>query len=489
MKGGGQKRNLKWGGLCKDLNLNIHNAKEKMKMNGKKILAVILGVVFISAMASVATAETDTGWLKKWDGVKLVLSSHQGPSTDAYKVLSKEFEKLTGAKVRVLDESWTDLLAKHLAAAAAHTSAYDILTWPYIWTGQYVESQIIEDLNDWFAKSDLVDPDYDIDDFIPAVLEVYGRYKVGFFKDPNALWSVPYKFDIYLAQYRTDLFEQAGIVDSNGKARPPATWEELRADAEILAKKFPDIKPVVIPLAVDDPMVATFLPILCAYGGSVPMPWFDKNLYPRFQGAAGIAAINALNALLPYMPKDILSFDYDKVNTMMAQGKAAWAINWNAYLPVLMDPAKSKIVDTVAFDLAPGGPAGRPQGLGGWQMGISKDSRNKEAAFQLLQFLTGKDRAVDLALAGGSVARDSVAGDARVIEKYPYYPFLIEAMSSVASRGMDRSWQEVQRIIGVGLNEILMGAEVDKKMNATAGKVYDAVKQTGYHPEKTGSRP
>ena len=122
-------------------------------------------------------------------------------------------------------------------------------------------------------------------------------------------------------------------------------------------------------------------------------------------------------------------------------------------------------------------------------MGISKDSRNKEAAFQLLQFLTGKGRAVDLALAGGSVARDSVAGDPRVIEKYPYYPFLIEAMSSVASRGMDRSWQEVQRIIGVGLNEILMGAEVDEKMNATAGKVYDAVKQTGYHPEKTGDRP
>ena len=94
-----------------------------------------------------------------------------------------------------------------------------------------------------------------------------------------------------------------------------------------------------------------------------------------------------------------------------------------------------------------------------------------------------------MALAGGSVARDSVTSDPRVIAKYPYYPFLIEAMSSVASRGMDRSWQEVQRIIGVGLNEILLGADVDEKMQDTAGKVFDAVKQTGYHPEKTGPRP
>ncbi len=54
------------------------------------------------------------GWLRSWEGVDLVLTSHQGPSTDAYKVLAKEFEELTGANVQVIDESWTDLLGKHL---------------------------------------------------------------------------------------------------------------------------------------------------------------------------------------------------------------------------------------------------------------------------------------------------------------------------------------------------------------------------------------
>jgi len=470
----------------------------------RKFVVIITALIFAFSIAFVAVAggtkEAEKkevkkaevvygGWLRKWEGVKLVLSSHQGPSTDAYKVLCKEFEEITGAKVEVIDESWKDLLGKHLAAAAAHTGAYDVLTWPYIWFGHYVEGKLVENLNDWFAKEDLVDPNYDMDDFIPAILEVYGRYKVGSYKDSDALWSVPYKFDIYLAQYRTDLFEKAGIVDESGKAKPPATWEELLKDAKILSRKFPDMKPVVFPLAVDDPMVATFVPLICSYGGSVPIPFFDDNLYPKIQGPAGVKAINYLKDMLPYMPPDILNFDYDKVNTQMAQGFTAYALNWNAYLPVLVDPTKSKIKDVVAFDLSPAGPAGRPQGLGGWQMGISNDSNNKEAAFQLLEYLSGREKAVELALAGGSVARYSVASDPKVIEKYPFYPLLVEAMKNVGARGVDRAWTDVQRIMAIGFNDILMGAPVEKTLRETAGKVFDAGKQAGYTPEKSGPRP
>jgi hypothetical protein len=66
---------------------------------------------------------------------------------------------------------------------------------------------------------------------------------------------------------------------------------------------------------------------------------------------------------------------------------------------------------------------------------------------------------------------------------------LIEAMKNVAARGMDRSWTDVQRIIAIGLNDILLGANVEKTMKETAGKVFDAGKQVGYTPDKTGPRP
>lgn len=460
-------------------------------MKGLKWLSIVLvTVMLLSSFGSVfAQAPKAEPWLKDWKGVKLVLSSHTGPTTDAVKILSKDFETLTGAQVQVIDESWTDLLSKHLAAFAAHTAAYDIVTWAYLWMGNYVEGGMVENLNTWFAKTDLVDPNYDLKDFVPAVLEEYGMYKVGFAKDPTALWAVPYKFDIYLAQYRPSLFVGAGIVDDKGNAKPPATWDELLADAQKIAAKYPDITPIAFPLMGDDCTDSTFLPMFCSYGGSIPMPWMDANLYPQFQKKPGVDAANMLKSLFAFMPKDALAMDYDKVNALMATGKAAYAENWNAYLPVLLDKKQSTIADDVAFDLVPGGPNGRPQGLGGWSMGISADSKNKEAAFQLLQYISGKNRGPKLAMSGGSVARLSTAQDPEVAKAFPYYPLLLKALDSVAVRGMDRSWPEVQQTIGVGLNKILLGADAQTTLNETAGTVFDQVKAFGYTPEKTGPRP
>ncbi len=441
------------------------------------------------AVSSAAEMVEGSDWLHRWDGVKLTLSSHTGPTTDAVKVMAAKFADLTGAEVEVIDESWTDLLSKHLADAAAGGGTYDILSWPYIWTGHYVEGGLVEDLNGWFAKSELVDPRFDIDDIPEAVLEVYGRYRGAASPNPDGLWSVPYKFDVYLAQYRTDLYEQAGIVDANGKAKPPETWAELLEHARILSKKFPDMKPVVFPLAVDDPMVATFLPMIAAYGGTIPIPWYDANLYPTFQEKSGIDAVRTLLELKEYMPADVLDMDYDRVNAHMAQGLAAYALNWNAYLPVLLDPDASKIYQTVAFDGTPGGPAGRFSGLGGWQMGVSSQSQNREAAFQLLQYLAGRERGVEMALAGGSVARYSVAKDPQVIAKFPYYPLLMDVLEGYAARGMDRSWAELQRTIGVGLNKVLLGEDPQKGLVSTAGQAYDQATRAGYSPSKTGPRP
>ena len=165
-------------------------------------------------------------------------------------------------------------------------------------------------------------------------------------------------------------------------AKPPETWAEVLEDAKVLKEKFPDMQPVVFPLAVDDPMVATFLPMIAAYGGTIPIPWYDGNLYPEFQNGPGQEAIAILQELTDHMPADVLDMDYDRENAHMAQGLAAYALNWNAYLPVLLDSGSSRIHESVAFDGAPGGPAGRFSGLGGWQMGVSSQSANKEAAFR-----------------------------------------------------------------------------------------------------------
>ncbi|MEM7023532.1 MAG: extracellular solute-binding protein, partial [Pseudomonadota bacterium] len=286
----------------------------------RPLLAATAGLVLAATPALGAEMVEGSDWLQRWDGVQLTLSSHTGPTTDAVKVMAQQFADLTGAEVEVIDESWTDLLSKHLADAAAGGGTYDIVSWPYIWTGHYVEGGLVEDLNPMFADEALADPRFDMEDIPEAVLEVYGRYRGAASPDPDGLWSVPYKFDVYLAQYRTDLYEEAGIVDADGKAKPPETWAELLEHAKILSEKNPDMKPLAFPLAVDDPMVATFLPMIAAYGGTIPIPWYDANLYPTFQEKPGQDAVAILAELKEHMPADVLDMDYDRVNAHMAQG-------------------------------------------------------------------------------------------------------------------------------------------------------------------------
>jgi multiple sugar transport system substrate-binding protein len=390
----------------------------------------------------------------------------------------------------VIGESWTDLLSKHLADAAAGGGSYDIVTWPYFWMGHYVEGGLVEDLNTWFANAELADPRFDPADIPEAVQDVYGRYVGAASPNSDGLWALPYKFDVYLAQWRPDMFAAAGLVDADGNPRPPETWEQLLSDAKALQAAFPDIRPLAFPLAVDDPMVSTFLPILASYSGQVPIPWYDGNLYPTFRSTEGAAALDVLTGLRAYMPPDALDMDFDRVNAHMSQGLAAYALNWNAYLPVLLDPASSTISENVAFAPTPGGPAGQFSGLGGWVMGLSTTSENKDAAFQLMQFIGGRERAIDLAMAGGSVARYSVGSDDSVGEAFPYYPLLIESLAGYSARGKDRAWAELQRTIGVALNGVLLGQQSSTDgLTGAAGQVFDQATRAGYNPGQSGDRP
>ena len=76
-----------------------------------------------------------------------------------------------------------------------------------------------------------------------------------------------------------------------------------------------------------------------------------------------------------------------------------------------------------------------------------------------------------------------------MVEAFPYYPLLLDVLQGYAARGMDRSWAELQRTIGVGLNKILLGEDMDAMLLETSQQVYDQAQRAGYSPDATGPRP
>ena len=87
------------------------------------------------------------------------------------------------------------------------------------------------------------------------------------------------------------------------------------------------------------------------------------------------------------------------------------------------------------------------------------------------------------------MARFSVANDPKVVEAFPYYPLPMDVLKGYAARGMDRSWAELQRTIGVGLNKILLGEDAMEGLVDTARQTFDQAERTGYTPSKTAARP
>jgi hypothetical protein len=66
----------------------------------------------------------------------------------------------------------------------------------------------------------------------------------------------------------------------------------------------------------------------------------------------------------------------------------------------------------------------------------------------------------------------------------------MDILKGYAARGMDRSWTELQRTIGVGLNAILLGKEpTDAGLTKIADQMYTQAQRAGYKPQKTAPKP
>ena len=444
----------------------------------KSLRIEILGLIVIGLCVGWIFSGNAAAEEQPYKGITLVLSSHRGPSTDAYETLIPEFEKKYGAKVHFEIGPYRSLRAKHFTEAAAHTGAFDVISFPHVELGAYVQGGVIENLTPYLENPKLADPGYDIEDFVPFVLDAYGLYKVD---GKDGRYALPYKFDIFIAMYRKDIFSKYNIPSPGS-----LTYDELFKAAEKMAGEIKNgVYPVVLPLKSP---IAAFTPwssILISNGGD----FFDENKYPLFQKAEGVDALNYIKSLLPYMPSDIPSYDFDVANSFFAEGKAAYSLNWHAYFPVVLDPAKSKVVDKVGFDLSPMGATRQAQQLGGWAVGISPDSKHKEAAFRLIQFLTSKQNAVKFALNGGSTPRKSVSTDPTVLEKIPYYPLLIKALELAFRKPNDPSWPACQDFMGIAIGNALTGKDAKEELNMAAQKAYREVEKFGYSPGKTGQIP
>ncbi|GAG33155.1 unnamed protein product, partial [marine sediment metagenome] len=120
--------------------------------------------------------------------------------------------------------------------AASQSPEFDMYEYDSQWISAMVVADAMEDIS---TGSYFGSPDAKIafEDWMPGFRDYLGRWPVNDKKalagdvaeyQDQPIFGVAWTLGSNMLGYRVDLFEEKGIVDENGKAKPPETWDDFR---------------------------------------------------------------------------------------------------------------------------------------------------------------------------------------------------------------------------------------------------------------------
>jgi ABC-type glycerol-3-phosphate transport system substrate-binding protein len=424
----------------------------------RKGIVTGLAVVLVFLFVSVACA------------VNLVVWSSPD-NADALHELAQNFmAKNPDVQIEVTPLSWEVLYPRILQDLTSGAGSFDVTTWDLMTAGAIAPGML--DL-EAFAKEhpELVDPNFDDEDFIPTAKYVYGYWK-------DKRIGYPFYGAAMFFFYRKDLFSdpalQAKFKAEYGRdLAVPKTWEEAKEVAKFFTKKFNPDSPTEYGIALMFPRTHTlFYMYLNFFGpyrrspegiakfGKVDLDWgdyFTADGLPAFNSEEGVRALQDMIDLMQYAP-DPLGSDYGETLEAFGKGMVAMVPQWTACLASwkespLLQPFEEKVGVAVM-------PGGTPVS-GGWGLGINAASKNKEVAFRFIQYATSKegDKIQWLKYRIGPT-RKSVVEDPEVLADSPWLKeAYIASLDGASHRPRIPEEPRLEDILVGTLSEILLGQQ------------------------------
>ena len=355
----------------------------------KLLLSTLAGAVLLAGNALANPYE-------KYKGTTLVVS---WPALGGFKATApilKQFTKETGIKVEVDGLPYMKLRDRQLLEMSKKNGEYDVVSWVVMWKGEYVNKGLLTPLSQMYTNSSLVDPDYDFDDLVKASLENGGIVggKKGYLPGPTgALYGIPFEAETSILAYRKDIFKEHGLS-------VPKTYDELAAVMKKLHAK--GIPALTSRGKTGHQVTAAYLFHLAPMGGRI----FDDRWNPIVNSKESVKTAEFLRLVAKTGPKGMETFALGQAATAFLQGDAALWLDTMKIGAMVRDPKRSKVAGKVGYALHPVGTRCGSE-TGGFALGIPANSKNKEAAFLLIQYLTNKENDLKRVPLGGQASRMS----------------------------------------------------------------------------------
>ncbi|WP_293995623.1 ABC transporter substrate-binding protein [Sphaerotilus sp.] len=365
---------------------------------------------------------------------------------------AEDWGKKNGHKVKMYTppQSSTDNLALLRQQFAAKSSELDVVMIDVVWPG--------------VIKDHLVD----LKKYSKGVENTHFPAIVANNTVDGKLVGMPWFTDAGLLFYRKDLLTKHGV-------KVPQTWEELAAgakkiqDAERATDK--DFQGFVFQAKAYEGLTCDAAEWVYSYGGGTIID--NKGNITINNPQAAKALDQAASWIGTIAPQGVMNYGEEDARGVWQNGKAAFMRNW-PYAWSLGQAADSPIKDKIGVVPLPAGTgegSRKAATLGGWQLAVSKYSKNIDAAASLALYMASaevqKKRAV-----GGSYnpTIPALYKDADVAKANPFMVELLDVFTNAVARPATATglkYPEVSNAFWDAAHDVL-----EKKSNGT-----DAVKK------------
>ena len=410
------------------------------------LAALALITTACAAGVSPSPSASASASAQRFDGVTLNLAAESDQYAAVLKKLAPEFQAATGAQVVVDILGYPEEYSKITADFVGHTANYDLVTVDIVWSGEFAMNGYTVDLKPLIQRDAGEIDSSDIYDVMWKLGEWQGK-QVAF---PMAGYA-------NLLNYNKKAFDSAGL-------KPPTTMDELLADA----KKLTDPSKNQYGITINGQKGPAGAQDFFVYNNQLGGHLLDANGKPTINSDANIANLNFFASLFKYAPPGAVDYDWGARETAFKNGIALMQEGWSVARSGYEDPSQSKIVGQVGTVVAPIASGMAPtHGFGGWGIGINKDSKNQDAAWAFIKWLTSKPIQKEWVLAGsGSYIRKSTLSDPDLLAKFPFQTFIADSFEKGDGDFRPRipQYSKIQDIMGTAVNEVLHGTKTAKEV-------------------------
>ncbi|MFO7544192.1 MAG: extracellular solute-binding protein [Trueperaceae bacterium] len=391
--------------------------------------------VLVISLAATAFAQSIT----------VIMPRHEMDLIGLWEQQTAQFEEETGIQVEFIQMSWDEVANKVLTDLAAGGGTYDVIEFDNGWVSQFAATGWLEPLNDF------ADPEY-LDALLPGLLST--------FTHNEDVLGIPWNNDTRFFFYNEAMLGEAGIE------APPRTWAEVVEQSLTLKEQGIATAPVTEYWNQEWALANSFAFYLYSFGTS----YFDDAGNITIDEPPAVEALSFMVKMLrddEIVDRSAVTLSQEAAADLLYTGSAAFFFQGP---PVTKnyadDPDRSHVVGEVvaaewlpAIDEETQATLTLPEAFA-----IPASSRNKEAAWQYIEYMISPERDRERAEQLGSLPLfTELYDDPELLAQYPFWE-QFGAQSAVARPLPQVAWYDelVQTTI-VQVQRALLGMQTPQE--------------------------